>query len=164
MTEKKYVLDSNVFVEAFQRYYAFDLVPRFWDCLLEQNEAGHLYSIDRVKTELDKGKDALTDWATDIFCDAFESTDDPDTIKVYADIMSWAYAERQYTDAARAKLASCADGWLVAYASVYDLTVVTHEEYAPEAKANIKIPNICKAFSVDYANTFEMLRDLEVTL
>ena len=25
-----YVLDANVFIEAARRYYAFDLVPRFW--------------------------------------------------------------------------------------------------------------------------------------
>lgn len=50
-----YVLDANVFIEAAHRYYAFDLVPRFWDSLLHHAEDGVIGSIDRVKQELDRG-------------------------------------------------------------------------------------------------------------
>lgn len=30
----KFVLDVNVFMEAHQRYYSFDIVPSFWDLLV----------------------------------------------------------------------------------------------------------------------------------
>lgn len=33
-SRKYYVLDTNVFIEADSRYYAFDLVPAFWDNLV----------------------------------------------------------------------------------------------------------------------------------
>jgi hypothetical protein len=31
---EKYLLDSNVFIEAYRRYYSFDICPGFWDCLV----------------------------------------------------------------------------------------------------------------------------------
>jgi hypothetical protein len=37
---------------------------------------------------------------------------------------------------------------------------VTHEEYAPEAKRKVPMPNLCIEFDVEYCNTFAMLREL----
>lgn len=31
-----YALDTNVFIEAHRRYYALDLCPEFWECLVRQ--------------------------------------------------------------------------------------------------------------------------------
>jgi len=55
-------------------------------------------------------------------------------------------------------------GWLVAYAKVYGLTVVTHETYAPDARKKVPIPNICRAFAVTYVDTWAMLRALGAKL
>ena len=56
-----YLLDASVFIEAGRRYYAFDLEPGawFWEALLRHSEDGVALSIDRVKEELEKGKDEL---------------------------------------------------------------------------------------------------------
>jgi hypothetical protein len=35
---------------------------------------------------------------------------------------------------------------------------------APYARNIVKIPEVCEAFGVDYVDTFEMLRELRVTL
>jgi hypothetical protein len=75
-------------------------------------------------------------------------------------MMKWVQGEPRFLPQARAQFAAAADGWLVAFARVYGLTVVTHEAYAPEAKNKVPIPNLCVEFKVDYCNTFEMLRDL----
>jgi hypothetical protein len=66
--------------------------------------------------------------------------------------------EDQFTPEAKAAFASEADGWLLAFAHVNGFTVATHEEYAPEAKKSVKIPNVCVEFDVEYCNTFEMIR------
>ena len=29
----RYLLDANVFIEAYKRYYAFDIAPAFWNNL-----------------------------------------------------------------------------------------------------------------------------------
>jgi predicted nucleic acid-binding protein len=160
----KYLLDTNVLIEAHQRYYAFDLAPRFWDALKQQAELGRVRSIDRVKAELEACRDALADWARDIFDEAFASTNDAGVVEKFGKLMTWAQAQAQYTPAARSKFATVADGWLIAYAIEKDFTVVTHEQYSQESKARILIPNACKAFDVPCADTFNMLRDLGVSL
>ena len=37
-----------------------------------------------------------------------------------------------------------------------------NEEYAPEVKRKVPIPNVFVEFDIEYTNTFEMLRDLKV--
>ncbi len=74
--------------------------------------------------------------------------------------MNWVYAQPQFTDAAKAEFASVADGWVLAYASGNGLVVVTHEQFAPDARRKVPIPNVCVEFDIEYMSTFEMLRDL----
>jgi len=47
-----YLLDSNTLIEAKNHYYGFALCPGFWDWFEQQNRAGRVFSIDRVRTEL----------------------------------------------------------------------------------------------------------------
>lgn len=157
-----YVLDANVFIEAARRYYAFDLAPRFWQSLEECATSGRITSIDRVGDELAKGKDELADWAENSFADAFASTDSNDVTQFYAEIITWATDQVQFSDAAKADFAQGADGWLVAFAKAKGYTVVTHEELAPDVKRKVPIPNVCNAFGIPYVNTFQMLRSLGV--
>jgi hypothetical protein len=68
----------------------------------------------------------------------------------------------QFTDAAKADFASGADGWLVAKAMADNYVVVTREQFRPEIKRKVQIPNVCKPFGVTYVDTFEMLRQLGI--
>jgi len=89
-----YVLDSNVFIEAARRYYAFDLAPRFWESLIEHANTGEIESIDWIKKELEKGKgkkgeeDELARWSDSDFSHAFCSTDEEDVIEFYGQVMT----------------------------------------------------------------------------
>jgi len=60
-----YVLDTNVFIDAANAYYAFDLAPGYWDFLVRLFASQHAVSIKRVYDELgDAGDDdPLKDWA-----------------------------------------------------------------------------------------------------
>ena len=69
---------------------------------------------------------------------------------------------RDSLDLAKAKFATAADGWLVAYARVHGATVVTNEQSAPESRREIKLPDVCDQFGVQRENTFAMLRALNV--
>ena len=157
-----YVLDANVFIEAARRYYAFDLAPRFWESLAHHAASGRVRSIDRVKQELERGKDELAQWVDDNFSNALASTDEPDVIQSFSDIMTWVQAQNQFSAAAKADFANGADGWLVAYARAKGCVVVTQEVPAPDARRKVPIPNVCQAFDVPFVNTFEMLRALGV--
>jgi hypothetical protein len=161
-----YLLDSNVFIEAKRRYYAFDIAPAFWQALIRLTAVGKVKSIDRVKNEIDRGKDDLSIWINGEFRDAFATTDNPDVLVVYGDIIAWSQNQIQFSDAAKAEFARLdnADAWVVAYAATYEYVVVTHEEFIRDVRQRIPIPNVCLEFGVSYIDTFQMLRALDVKL
>jgi len=157
---QNYVLDANVFVEAHRRYYAFDLCPGFWECLLHHHADTRLVSIDRVRNEIYAGDD-LEKWVKKTAPSAlFASTQDSAVADQFGAMMAWVQSNAQFKPEAKAEFAQVADGWLAAYAKVNGNTLVTQEEYAPAAKKRVPLPNVCKQFGVDYVDTFARLRDL----
>ncbi|MFH1897147.1 MAG: DUF4411 family protein [Candidatus Desantisbacteria bacterium] len=161
----KYLLDANVFIEAHKNYYAFDLCPGFWECLIEYHNNDMLFSIDRVKKEMEDNKDNLSEWIkTSIPPTHFVSTNSQSVIKWYGQMQTWANQQPQFNDEAKAEFANNADCWLVAYAKANSYVLVTHEVFNPKIKRKIPIPNVCQEFGVDYINTFNMLRGLGIRL
>ena len=163
-----FVLDANVFIQAHRRYYSFDICPGFWNSLLHYEQAGRLCSIDHVHKELLAGGkgDILENWVKSNTPDTFfASTQTKEVAGHFAAIMQWVVHEQpQFKSEAKDEFARVADGWLVAYAAAHGFTVVTHEEYNPENKKKVLIPNVCKQFKVPCVNTFQMLRALQVQL
>ena len=47
-----YLLDANVLIAAKRLHYGFDFCRAFWDWLIQQNEAGTVFSIQRVGIEV----------------------------------------------------------------------------------------------------------------
>lgn len=162
MGTRVYVFDTNVLINAKRDYYAFDLVPEFWSCLIRHADAGRVKSIDRIKRELERGSPdhELLVWVNNHFLHAFQRTDETDIIAAYGVLMKWSRNQKQFFDAAKAEFAQKADAWLVAYAMAKRCVLVTHEVFEPNIKRKIKIPNACQPFGVPYVKTFEMLRDL----
>ncbi|WP_449355241.1 DUF4411 family protein [Virgibacillus natechei] len=161
-TNSKFLLDANVFIEAYQRYYAFDIAPSFWRILNQLAEDGKVISIDRIKQELMKGdeEDPLCLWARSEFESWFMSTDDSRVFVSYTEIINWVQGQAQFHDYAKSEFASVADSWLIAYAYTYNHTIVTHERHNRDIKKRVLIPNVCRAFNIPYLNTFVMLRKL----
>jgi hypothetical protein len=160
---KRYVLDANVFIEAHQSYYRNGICPAFWLALARQHETKRIVSIDKVKAELLLGNDWLSEWAKDKAPRTFfKQTADKKVSDAFADMMRWVQDDDQFTPEAKSQFASVADGWVVAYARANGLAVATHEEYAPDAKKRVPMPNVCLEFDVRYCNTFEMLSELKV--
>lgn len=157
-----YLIDSNVFIEAKRTYYAFDIAPGFWDSMIDLAANGSIYSLDKVKDELDRGRDDLTDWCNVNFGSAFISSDDPDVIQRYAEIIQWVYSNNNFKDSAKNQFAEVADGWVIATAKAKNHTVVTHE--SARSRGKVKIPTVCDQFSVRHIDTFAMLRILNVSL
>jgi predicted nucleic acid-binding protein len=157
----KYVLDTNIFIEAKRRYYAFDLCPGFWDSLLYHNSIGNLESIDHVRKELLEGKDDLADWSKNMV-GLFASTDSEPVTTAYRNIIQWVQNQERFLNAAKGKFASDPDSWVIAYAKANDIIVATEEKSAPFSRKEVKIPDVCKHFNVKYTDTFDMLRKLGV--
>jgi Domain of unknown function (DUF4411) len=57
-----YVIDSDVFIDAKNRHYGFDIVPAFWAWIEQQHRAGRIFTVQRVADEVLAGADELADW------------------------------------------------------------------------------------------------------
>ena len=156
-----YLLDANVFIDAYQRYYAMDLCPGFWECLEHYCQEIRLLSIDHIRDEIDGG-DALDTWAAQAPDGLFVSTQEEKVAEAFGDMMRWVQSNPIFSPAAKEEFARAADGWLVAYAKVHGLVVITHEVFDPNIRRKVKIPNVCREFDVPHADTFAMLRSLDV--
>jgi hypothetical protein len=166
-TPPVFLLDSDVFITAKNAYYAFDICPGFWDALLHQHSQGRVFSISRVHGELLSGRktEDLVKWVENqVPHGFFLDVDEGEVPTTYTEIMLWAQRHMRYLDRAKAKFATGADGWLVAYAKVHGGVVITNEQRAPESKTEIKLPDVCTQFNVPYKDTFVMLRELGVRL
>ncbi len=164
-TDGPYVLDSDVFIAAKNSYYAFAICPGFWDSLIYHYGAGNVCSIDRVRVELLAGRktEDLVRWVRDQLPPAFlVDTDEEAVINAYGQVMLWVQRNPQYSDQAKAKFATEADGWLVAHAMVHGVTVITNEQPRPQSRNRILLPDVCNQFGVPYKDTFAMLHELAV--
>ena len=93
MTEDKhYIVDSDVLITAKNLYYAFEICPGFWDSLLHFHNAGRVFSIDRVKSELLAGRktEDLVLWVkNEVPAGFFLEMDSEDETTAFSDIMLW---------------------------------------------------------------------------
>ncbi len=164
-TDHPYLLDSDVFIAAKNSYYAFAICPGFWDSLIHYHSAGKIFSIDRVRSELLAGRrtEDLAQWVRNSVPPAFfMDTSEQTVVNAYGQVMLWVQRNAQYSDQAKAKFATEADGWLVAYAMVDSVTVITNEQPRPQSRNRILLPDVCTQFGVTYNDTFAMLHKLAV--
>jgi hypothetical protein len=159
----KYLIDTNVLIEAWGKYYAFDIVPGFWEWLVQQHHRGNVCSIDKVRGEIKKParpRVSLHSWSRSLPKTFFKSTRQRDVQREYSQVMAWV-GTGGYKPWRIAEFANGADGFLVAFAKAKGMTLVTLEsEREPE---KVKLPVVCRAFNVEYWNTFRLLRELGAT-
>ena len=154
-----YLLDTNVFIEARNRYYAFDICPGFWDWLTDEEDRGRVLTIDAVRDELAGREDDLAAWMRGRRTSFFESPDAA-VLPPLATLATWVRAQR-YRPSAVAEFLASADYYLVASAMARRHTVVTHETPSDAIK-RVKIPEPCIAHGVEVVSPFTMLRRLGV--
>ena len=156
-----YLIDSNILIEAKNRYYDFDIAPGFWEFLLRESKKGTLKSNDMVYLELtDQGGDRLKKWTEDNG-DIFNIHSDEEEIQYhFSEIATYVEKHPRYSDSEKARFLSGADGWLIAAAKHYEGVVVTHEQAVNEHSSKVKIPNVANHFGVLTIDTFELMRRL----
>jgi hypothetical protein len=131
--------------------------------LLWHYQHGRIFSVDRVKSEIERLADDLWDWVSTRMPDAcFRDTDVDAVTQAYGEAIAWAVGQAQFEDAAKAEFAAAenADAWVIALARAVGATVVTHEALAPNVRRRVPIPNVCQALGIPYVDTFDMLRRL----
>ncbi|MBQ1122251.1 DUF4411 family protein [Streptomyces sp. B15] len=152
-----FLVDSNVLIEAKNRYYAFDIAPGFWSWLDYAYSNLIACSIEQVREELTYSRDELAKWCQGN--PGFFRPVDAAAVAHFGELTRWVNS-RSYTQGAIAEFVSdAADFYLIAYARAHNHTVVTHEKPRPEARNRVLIPDACVALGVAYTDTFSMLRD-----
>jgi hypothetical protein len=137
-----------------------EFCPAYWDWLDIQYNQGLLCSISSVYDELAYYGDDLTIWVKDRK-DHFIPISDDDTQNKYSEIVQFVYDLEGKNPAKVANFLSKADPWLIAKACTSGATIVTHERLVDDNCKDIKIPNICKDFNVQYMSTFQLLQTLK---
>jgi hypothetical protein len=159
----KYILDTNVFIQAHRQWYRHSFAPGFWRFLIDQHKSGSLISIDHVRKEIKKG-DVLYDWMNNTAPPSlFASSKQVAVGNKYKEIISYVMSNPTYTGAAKALFAQDTDSWVIAYAAAFNITLVSHE-LSSFGKSRVKIPDVCKHFNIGYRDTFYMLDDLKISL
>jgi hypothetical protein len=158
-----HLLDTNAFIEGARFYYAMDLAPAFWNWVERAHRDGTLASVSAVLKEIQSPPE-LVAWAKGL-PPSFWLPDTVESLAAAADVVSWANDEaRPYTAAAKAQFAASADLRLIAQAYASNSVVITREVSAPASQRSVKIPDVCAAFSVSFAQPFDAYRRLGLSL
>ena len=156
-----YLLDANIFIQAKNEAYAFDICPDFWDWLIEINITKQLFSIQKIASELSIGSDELCNWVKRRGKDFFLPPDS-NMIESMKEVSEWV-SKQPYKVAAKSKfLDDTADYYLVSHALAYNYIVVTHEKRDLSVKKVVKIPNVCDGLNIECINLYEMLKREQV--
>ena len=164
MTDKLFLLDANVLINAHNKYYPVDMVPEFWDWLVHMGTAGRIKMPLETFEEVKGGKeDLLTKWMAKAEIEAALVFDESADIGAVRTVTEVGYAP-DLTDTEVEQIGR--DPFLVAYGLVDPAyrVVVTEEVSKPsKQRANRKVPDVCNTFGVEHCNTFYLLRALGFT-
>lgn len=158
----RYILDTNVFLQAKFLFYRFDFCQGFWHWLESAHAAGLIYSIKKVKKELQNGDkdDQARIWA-EAMPDSFflDDVNDSDVMNRYKKVIAWSSGNSQYTKAAKDEFASfdIADAFIVATAMNHKFKIVSQEKHSPDSKKKIFLPDAAKAMGVNSIQIFDLL-------
>ena len=158
----RYLLDTDVFIQAKNLHYGFDICPGFWDWLAQANAQGIVASVEQVKDELLDREDGLADWAKAVDKNGkFFLAQTKESVDIYKIIIKWIENNDsfKYSKSSIRKFLSKADPWLIAFAKYNGICIVTHEKAVKgQNSSKVKIPDVCAEFEVECIDPFQMLR------
>lgn len=160
----KYLVDSNIFLQAKNLHYRFEFCNHFWTWIERAHASGIVCSTSKVKRELLKGNDddPVKKWVQDLPSTFFIADDtDPKVLLKYREVMQWTANNSHFTEAAKVEFARAdiADAFLIATAMAYGQEIITHELSKPERKNKIQIPDAAAQFGVRTHFVYDILSD-----
>ncbi len=157
--QPKYCLDTNFFIEAWNKYYAPDFCSSYWDIIDDLAKKDIVFITQEVKKEIDKGDDKLKAWLK-----GKEYFVKPITEKVQLclkDIYS-KNPKHKYL-ANNIKNRSIADPWVIAHAMAENAVVVTKEYLSNSPNPQkIKIPDVCDNMNIKWINDFDFIKEVNI--
>ena len=158
-----YCLDANVLIQAWQKYYAPDICPDYWEILNKLGSQGRIFIPEEVKNEIvvtddeKKTEDDLSKWLKRSTIPIHKPTEQ--VIKCWQNILQAHPLHKLLVDNIKGR--SLADPWVISHALDKSATVVTKEN--PEIAMNtkrIKIPNVCDNMGIRWIDDFTFIKEL----
>lgn len=158
-----YLLDANVLIDAHNKYYAFDMVPEFWDwllhCAIAETIAMPLETFEEVRGGADAKKDLLNQWVCRDDVEELLVLQEEINTDALANVMAAYGADLNDNEIEQVGR----DPFLIAYGHVATASrcVVSNEVSKPsKQRANQKVPDVCRKLGVQCCDTFTRLRQL----
>ncbi|WP_026632990.1 DUF4411 family protein [Dyadobacter alkalitolerans] len=156
---KKYCLDANMLIQAWNFYYSPKFCPSYWDVLNNLGSAGTIFIPYMVYEEITRTDYDLCKWLKK----SSIAIKDVDEKVIQCLQMIWASNPIHKTLVDNVKGRSLADPWVIAHAMRENATVVTKEEKVTALNASrIKIPNVCENMGVEWMNDFGMIEEIGI--
>lgn len=133
--------------------------------MVELINSGNIHSIDKVKDEIDKGGDELTDWIHNNAPRGFFLTQDVTVMTKLAETITWAQnCTVRFSQSAIFDYTNVADSYLVATAAARNMVLVTYEKSNPQRRNRVMLPDACYAIGVRSCDLNTALRELGVLI
>lgn len=157
--EIKYCLDTNVLIQAWQKYYSPKYCPSYWDVLNKLGKQGRIFLPEEVSSEILKTDDALASWLKESDIPIISITEG--VTENLAKIYSRHPKHKLLVDNKKGR--SLADPWVIAHAMNEGATVVTKEEKITRLDSKtVKIPNVCENMEVRCIDDYQMIEELNI--
>lgn len=156
---KKYLFDTNFFLDSDLRYYSHTFFGEFWDLVRHFGKKDNFKSIKKVKKELTQKDDWISEFAQTLPHNFF--IDETKYMESYAKVIKHSQT-LNVGDLAKERFAdeNKADAWLVAVALKDKYTIVSNEKFIDDKeRKNIKIPRICKELKIECMDIFSFIEE-----
>jgi hypothetical protein len=163
-TADLYCLDANVLIQAWQKYYAPEICPDYWEILNELGKQGRIFIAEEVKNEIVviddnvKKEDDLSKWLKRSAIPVHKPTEN--VIKCWQNIILANPLHKLLVDNVKGR--SLADPWVISHALDKKATVVTKESpiISLNAKKPVTIPNVCDNMGVRWIDDFAFVKEI----
>lgn len=159
-----YCLDANVLIQSWQKYYAPEICPDYWEILNELGKQGRIFIAEEVKNEIvvtddkEKKEDDLSKWLKRSSIPVHKPTEN--VIKCWQNILQANPLHKLLVDNVKGR--SLADPWVISQALDKKATVVTKESpiISLNAKKPVTIPNVCDNMGVRWIDDFAFVKEI----
>ena len=150
---QKYCLDTNIFIEPWNRFYSIQFTKGYWEILEDLAQKQIVFSTTEVKREIEKIDDNLQKWLKG---KSFFKSPNMNVQEQMRGIMK---KYPHLVDPSKGR--SIADPWVIAHAQAENAVVVTLEQKATKS-GHIKIPDVCKKEGIKCIDIYELIKSLKI--
>jgi len=156
---QKYCLDTNVLIEAWQKYYSPNFCADYWNVLNDLGVKDRIFLPQMVFEEITRTDDDLAEWLKKSSIPEYKI--DEHVAECLKKIYAKNPAHERLVDSTKQR--SLADPWVIAHALKEGAILVTKEEKITAVNTKkIKIPNVCENMKVPWINDFQLVKELNI--